>query len=351
VLEERDREFLRETYVHHRGEFTQKTEKVSPDVPEVLPDVPEGAPRNRLTFARWLVDPRNPLTGRVVMNRHWQAFFGTGLVRTLGDFGSQGEPPTHPELLDWLAVELVNQDWSLKEMHRLIVMSATYRQSSRVTPELLARDPENRLLASGSRGRLEAELVRDLALRASGLLEAELGGPSVFPPQPPGVSTEGAYGPLEWKTSQGGDRYRRGLYTFMKRTAPYAMFATFDAPSGESCLARREVSNTPLQALTLLNDTVFFEAAQALGRMAAENRGSVEERAQMVFRRCLTRPPYDRELQGLTGFYHRQLERFKNGELDAAEVAGPGEGDVHQRAAWSALARVVLNLDETVTNH
>ena len=190
-------------------------------------------------------------------------------MRTAEDFGYQGEPPSHPELLDWLALELSRQGWSMKRMHKLIVMSATYQQSSRATPELLAKDPENRLLARGPRVRLEAEVIRDAALRASGLLSERIGGPSVFPPQPPGVTTEGTYGGLEWKVSPGGDRYRRGLYTFTKRTAPFAMATTFDAPSGEVCVARREVSNTPLQALTLLNDPVFQEAAQALGRLMA----------------------------------------------------------------------------------
>ena len=241
-----------------------------------LPPFPAGQPHNRLTFARWLVDPRNPLVGRVTMNRQWAAFFGRGIVRTAEDFGFTGDPPTHPELLDWLAVEFVSRGWSLKEMHRLIVTSATYRQSSRVTPELLARDPDNKLLARGPRLRLEAELVRDAALGASGLLSHKVGGPSVFPPQPAGVTAEGAYGALGWKPSEGPDRYRRGLYTFSKRTAPFAMFTTFDAPSGEACVARREVSNTPLQALTLLNDAVFIECAQALGRLAAAREGSAE---------------------------------------------------------------------------
>ncbi|HZY86218.1 MAG TPA: PSD1 and planctomycete cytochrome C domain-containing protein, partial [Gemmataceae bacterium] len=254
VLAERPANNPRPTFRHHRGEFLQPKERVEPGVLSALPPLPPGEPHNRLTFARWLVDPQNPLVGRVTMNRQWAAFFGRGLVRTAEDFGYTGDPPTHPELLDWLAVDFVGRGWSLKAMHRLIVTSATYRQSARVTPELLARDPENRLLARGPRFRLEAELLRDAALRASGLLSPRLGGPSVFPPQPPGVTTEGAYGALAWKPSAGPDRYRRGLYTFSKRTAPFAAFTTFDAPSGEACVARREASNTPLQALTLLND-------------------------------------------------------------------------------------------------
>jgi hypothetical protein len=351
VLSERPPDNPRPTYVHRRGEFLQPAERVEPGVLSVLPPLPKGAPRNRLTFARWLVDPDNPLVGRVTMNRQWAALFGRGLVRTTEDFGYQGEPPTHPELLDWLAVELVRRGWSIKQMHRLIVTSATYQQSSRVTPELLEKDPHNQLLARGPRFRIEAELVRDAALRISGLLSPKLGGPSVFPPQPAGVSSEGTYGPLAWKVSEGPDRYRRGLYTFSKRTAPYAMATTFDAPSGEACLARREVSNTPLQALTLLNDPVFVEAAQALGaRMAVESL-PVEGRVTELFRRCLTRPPSADERALLVQFYQAQKQRFAGKELDAGAVAGPGGGDVIERAAWTVVARALLNLDETITKN
>ena len=278
VMQERPPDNPRPTFIHNRGEYLQPTDRVQPAVLSILPPLPKDVPPNRLALARWLVSPDNPLSARVTMNRQWAAFFGRGLVRTAEDFGYQGEPPSHPELLDWLALELPRQGWSMKRMHKLIVMSATYQQSSRATPELLAKDPENRLLARGPRVRLEAEVIRDAALRASGLLSERIGGPSVFPPQPPGVTTEGTYGGLEWKVSPGGDRYRRGLYTFTKRTAPFAMATTFDAPSGEVCVARREVSNTPLQALTLLNDPVFEEAAQALGRLMAARGGPVEER-------------------------------------------------------------------------
>jgi hypothetical protein len=283
------------------------------------------------------------------MNRQWAAFFGRGLVRTAEDFGYQGEPPSHPELLEWLALELARQGGSLKRMHKLIVMSATYQQSSRATPELLASDPENRLLARGPRVRLEAEVIRDAALRASGLLAERLGGPSVFPPQPSGVTTEGTYGGLEWRISPGGDRYRRGLYTFTKRTAPFAMATTFDAPSGEVCVARREVSNTPLQALTLLNDPVFQEAAQALGQLMAARGGSVEGRVDTLFRRCLTRAPDRDELAQLAQFFQSQKRRFELKQLDAAKIAGPGTTEASERAAWTVLARVILNLDEAVT--
>jgi hypothetical protein len=349
VFRERPAENSRPTFIHHRGEFLRPTERVEPNVPAALPPLTAGAPRNRLTFSRWLTATDHPLTARVAVNRQWQAFFGRGLVRTTEDFGLQGEAPSHPELLDWLAVEFVHNGWSLKKLHRLIVTSAAYRQSSRVAPEALAKDPENKLLARGPRVRLEAEMIRDAALRASGLLSAKVGGPSVFPPQPPGVTTEGTYGRLDWQPSQGEDRYRRGLYTFSKRTAPYAMFTTFDAPSGEACLARREVSNTPLQALTLLNDPVFIEAAQALGKTLSSQRGSVEDRVERAFRLVLTRPPTREEVTMLAEFFRTQKQRFGAKELDAAAVAGPGDGDVTERAAWTALVRVLFNLDEAIT--
>lgn len=325
-------------------------EKVSPGVPAFLPPLPQGAPANRLTLARWLVSEENPLTARVIMNRHWETLFGRGLVRTSEDFGFQGELPTHPELLDWLALEFMKRGWSQKEMHKLIVTSATYRQSSKVTPELLERDPENLWLARAPRLRLEAEQVRDAALVASGLLSPRLGGPSVFPPQPAGVSTEGAYGALQWQVSGGADKYRRGLYTFAKRTTPYAMTLTFDGPSGEACLPRRDRSNTPLQALTLLNDDVFMDTARALGAWAAAQSGEEEMVAEMVFRRCLTRAPRPEERNKLVEFYRRQLARFTSGELDPGEILGEAEPERGaSRAAWTALARVLLNLDEAIT--
>jgi hypothetical protein len=348
-MHERPPDNPRPTFMHNRGEFLQPAERVEPGVLSMLPPLAPEVPRNRLGLARWLVSGENPLTGRVTMNRHWAAFFGRGLVRTVEDFGYQGERPTHPELLDWLAVTLVESGWSIKAMHRLIVTSATYRQSSRLTPELLARDPENRLLARGPRVRLEAEMIRDTVLRASGLLSERIGGPSVFPPQPPGVTTEGTYGGLAWNVSPGPDRYRRGLYTFTKRTAPYAMFTTFDAPSGEVCMARREASNSPLQALTLLNDPVFEEGARALGRLMTTAPGTVEDRLRQLFRRCLTRRAQPDELAMLVRFYHQQKTRLERKELDAAAIAGPGPGEAVERAAWAIVARAILNLDEAVT--
>ncbi len=352
VFQERAPEHPRVTHLYHRGEFLQPKEAVTPGVLSVLPSLPKGAPPNRLSFAKWLVAPNNPLTARVTVNRHWATLFGRGIVRTTDDFGYQGEAPTHPELLDWLAVEFMRMGWSQKKLHRLIVTSAAYRQASRVTPQKRARDPENRLLSRGPRFRLEAELIRDTALTASGLLSHKMGGPSVFPPQPPGITTEGAYGPLAWNVSPGEDRYRRGLYTFAKRTASYAMFNTFDAPSGEATCPRREVSNTPLQALTLLNNAVFVEAAQALGRRIAARPGTMEEKAAYLFRRCVTRPPTNDELAAVTAFYAAQKARLEKKEIDAPTLAGSSKGssakDTTERAAWTLTARSLLNLDEVI---
>ncbi len=350
VMRERPSDHGRPTFRQHRGEFLQPKEEVTPGVPSFLPPLPADAAPNRLTLAKWLVSKENPLTARVTVNRQWEAFFGRGIVRTLEDFGFQGELPSHPDLLDWLAVEFMRQGWSQKKMHKLIVLSATYQQSSAVTTELRERDPLNVLLARGPRFRLEAEQVRDSALVASGLFSDKIGGPSVYPPQPPGVSTEGAYGALTWKASEGPDRYRRGLYTFAKRTTPYAMTATFDGPSGEACLARRDRSNTPLQALTLLNDTVFLECARALGQMAAQSDGDEAIRAELLFRRCLTRPPTNEERDKLVQFYKAQFARFAAGELKAADVLDMKQAELlNEQAAWTTVARVLMNLDETIT--
>ena len=350
VMRERPPENPRSTYVHKRGEFLQPTDLVQPGVLNSVAPFPEDLPRNRLGFARWLVSTNNPLTARVTVNRQWHAFFGRGLVSTTGDFGLQGETPSHPELLDWLAVEFMKQGWSLKKLHRLIVTSATYRQSSHADLERVSKDPQNRLLSRGPQVRLEAEIVRDVALRASGLLSEKMGGPGVYPPQPAGV-TEVAYGNPSWPTSSGDDRHRRSLYTFIKRTAPFALYNTFDAPTGESCVARRDVSNTPLQALTLLNDVFFLEVSQAMGQSLALQEGTVESRIGQAFRRCVTRPPTDQDLDLLTRFYKTQHQRFASKELDAAAVAGDGRGDVVDRATWTVLARALLNLDETITKN
>lgn len=352
VLRERPSDNPRPTFLHRRGEFLQPAERVEPGVIAAIAPFPVDLPKNRLGLARWLVSTNHPLTARVTVNRQWQAFFGKGLVKTTEDFGYQGESPSHPELLDWLAVDFMRNGWSLKRLHRQIVLSATYRQSSRIRPEHLERDSDNRWLSRGPSVRLEAEIIRDSALRAGGLLSDTMGGPGVYPPQPSGV-TEVAYGGAAWPTSQGQDRYRRSLYTFTKRTAPFAMFNTFDAPTGESCLARRDTSNTPLQALTLLNDVFFIEVSQAMGRDLARQTGTVSERIRTAFQRCLTRPPTAVELQALESFWNSQRARFRAKELDAAAVAGPGdisgETPLEERAAWSALSRALLNLDELIT--
>jgi hypothetical protein len=349
VLQERPPENPRSTFLHRRGEYLQPAERVEPGVISVIAPFPAELPRNRLGLARWLVSTNNPLTARVTVNRQWQAFFGKGLVRTTEDFGYQGDSPSHPELLDWLAVDFMRNGWSLKRLHKKIALSATYRQSSRTRPDHLARDPDNRWLSRGPSVRLDAEVIRDAALKASGLLSDAMGGPGVYPPQPSGVM-EAAWGGSSWPTSEGQNRYRRSLYTFAKRTAPFAMFNTFDAPTGESCMARRETSNTPLQALTLLNDVFFIEVSQAMGRDLARQSGTVSQRIQSAFQRCMTRPPTPIELQALEAFWRAQLQRFQTRELDPAAVAGPGEGSsVEERAAWSALSRALLNLDEMIT--
>jgi len=346
IMRERPPEHPRETFVHHRGEFLQPTKKVMPGVPAVFVEENGSGPRTRLEFARWLFSEDNPLTARVVVNRQWSAFFGRGLVRTVQDFGMQGELPSHPEVLDWLAVEFRDSGWSLKHVHRLIVLSATYRQSSDVSERALGADPDNRLLSRAPRLRLEAEILRDQILKASGLLSEKMYGPPVRPPQPSGV-TEVAYGSPKWNPSAGEDRYRRSLYTFQKRTAPFAMFNTFDAPSGEACVALRDRSNSPLQALTLLNDVMLVEAAQALGRQLVEVPTDDAERVRLAFRRVLVRPPNEEEVALMLDFLKAQRARFASGDLDAVAVAGQGDETV-ERAAWTSLARALFNLDEAV---
>ncbi len=348
VMQERPAGQTRPTPIYKRGEYNQPTTLVTADVPAILPALPKESPKNRLAFAKWLVDKSNPLPARVVVNRQWASFFGKGIVRTLEDFGYQGDAPTHTQLLDWLAVEFMNSGWDVKNLHRLIVMSATYRQSSEVKDEHKV-DPKNNLLARFPRQRLEAETLRDQALTVSGLLSRKIGGPSVFPPQPPGVTSEGSYGSLAWTPSTGEDRYRRGLYTYVKRTAPYAMFQTFDGPSGEFCTAKREVSNTPMQALTVLNDAVFQELAQAMAKQLALAPGDGDAKLTKLWTRCLSRPPTTAEVTALREFFTAQQTRFGKRPKEAATIAGPGEGDPVQRAAWTATVRVVFNLDEMVT--
>lgn len=328
ILRERAPDRGRVTRRRHRGEYLQPRESVAPHVPEVLRR--GDAPSNRLEFARWLVRDDNPLTARVVVNRAWAAFFGRGIVATVADFGNQGQQPTHPELLDWLAVEFVQRGWSRKQLHRLIVTSSTYRQSSAVRPNDRERDPDNRWLARAPRFRLDAEVIRDGALVAAGKLNDAMFGPPVRPPQPAGV-TEIAFGRPKWRADDGENRFRRSLYTFQKRTAPFAFHATFDAPSGESCVAQRDRSNTPLQALSLLNDPMMLELANALGAEFASS--SARDQLHRLFRRVLTRPPTAAELAALRDFWRSQLSR----------------GDAAQ--AYATVARALLCVDEALTRN
>jgi hypothetical protein len=335
-----------------RGSYMSPGERVYAATPAFLSALSAGEPANRLALAHWLVDDENPLTARVTVNRFWEQLFGRGLVLTSEDFGTQGEPPTHPELLDWLATTFIGQDWSMKKIQRLMVTSATYRQSSRVDPARIERDPYNRLLARGPRFRVEAETVRDVALAVSGLLSGKVGGPSVFPDQPDGV-WDNPYSKDKWTLSEREDRYRRSLYTFIRRTAPYPMLTTFDAPSREFCTVRRVRTNTPLQALTLLNDPAAFAAARALaGRVLREAGPEPESRAVHAFRLATARRPSEKELVPLLRFHRSEAARFAADDVAARTVAGPGPGSEAQaaeEAAWTMVANVVLNLDETVT--
>ena len=350
VMLERPSDNIRPTFRHHRGEYLSPREPVEPAVPGVFSELTSKPPRNRLEFAQWLVSSQNPLVARVTVDRQWQAFFGTGMVNSSGDFGTQAELPSHPELLDWLSVEFVDQGWSLKKLHKLIVMSETYQQSSDVNLELLKADPENRLLSRGARFRVPAEMVRDVLLSASGLLSDKMYGPGVYPPQPASV-TALAYGNTKWNTSKGEDRHRRSLYTFIKRTAPFAAFTVFDAPTGESCVAKRNRSNTPLQALTLLNDEMFLEMARKLGQETASlASNSTDERTTLLFRRLMTRPPTDSELASISAFYKSQKARLDSGELKASEIEATQKPS-SESAAWTLVARALMNLDEAVTRH
>jgi len=335
--------------VRIRGSYLNPGETVYAATPAALNLFPVGEPVNRLGLGRWLVSPDNPLTARVIVNRIWEQYFGRGLVETSEDFGSQGQRPSHPELLDWLAVEFMEKGWSQKTLHRLIVTSATYRQDSRTSAPLQERDPYNRLLARGPRFRMEAEMIRDVTLSASGLLNPKIGGPSVFPFQPEGI-WDIPYNDDKWKISEGADRYRRGLYTFVRRTSPYPSMATFDGPSREVCTVRRPRTNTPLQALTTLNDPAFFEAAQALGRrVTAEAGPTPEARAAYVFRLCTSRKPGSTELAAILRGYQQDLAEFRKNPTQAAKLSGSSGADAAERAAWTMVANTLLNLDETLT--
>jgi hypothetical protein len=353
----------RDTFVLIRGEYDKPGEMVAPGVPVSLHPLPQGAPANRIGLARWLVDRSNPLTARVAVNRMWQMVFGTGLVKTVDDFGAQGEWPSHPELLDWLAVEFMsppvsnegkNAAWDVKALLRLIVTSATYQQSSRCSPALQQRDPDNRLFARGPRMRLSAEMVRDQALYAGGLLVERLGGPSVKPYQPAGLWKELA--DTDYVQDTGEGLYRRSMYTYFKRTVAPPTMMTFDAAGRETCVVRETRTNTPLQALTLMNDVTFIEAARGLAeRIMAAQDLTPQERLRLAFRLSVSRPPGPRELQILLAAYEAQLERFV-GSPEAAdkltkigELQRPENLNLAELAAYTTVAGMILNLDETIT--
>ncbi len=353
----------RETFVRMRGQYDKLGERVSPSVPASLPPLPADAPGNRLGLARWLVDAENPLVARVIVNRYWQMFFGTGLVKTAEDFGSQGELPSHPELLDWLASEFVASGWDVRHLVRLIVTSATYRQSSQMLGDDWSHDPENRLLARGPRLRLQAEFIRDQALAVSGLLNRQIGGASVSPYQPPGLWEElasredGANWTAQTYTqSHGADLYRRTMYTYWKRTSPPPTLVTFDAPDRETCTVRRARTNTPLQALVLMNDPTYIEASRKLAeRIMTEAPAGARARVAWAFRQVLGRQPTARQSQILAQLFAEQLAKYQSDRAAAEQLLAVGEAprnsklDAAELAAWSIASSVLLNLDETVT--
>lgn len=351
-----ERSVPNETHLLQRGAYDKPGEKVEPGVPAVLPPLPAGAPNNRLGLAKWLIDPANPLTARVAVNRFWQMYFGAGIVKTAEDFGSQGEWPSHPELLDWLATEFVGAGWDVKAVQKLIVTSATYRQSSKAAPELQQRDPENRLLARGPRQRLPAEMVRDQSLYVAGLLSEKVGGPSVKPYQPEGLWKELAMQDMDYVPSKGPDLYRRGLYTFWKRTIAPPLMVNFDAANHESCVVRETRTNTPLQALNLMNDVAFLEAARFLGqRMMKEGGGDQRARLRYGFRLATGRWPSAAEEQVLRDDLNFHLDYFSTDAAKAKEFLSHGDSppdsalNPRELASYAAVGSVILNLDETIT--
>ncbi len=353
VMRERPATGPPSAHLRVRGAFLEKGERVVAGVPAALPSIPEGVPHNRLGLARWLASRENPLGARVTVNRLWEQYFGRGIVETSEDFGSQGERPSHPELLDWLATELHERNGSLKAIYRLIVTSAAYRQAARATPGLIEKDPHNRLLGRGPRFRMEGEMIRDLALSASGLLSREVGGPSVFPYQPDGI-WDIPYNSDQWRMSDGGGRHRRALYTFWRRSAPYPSMITFDATSREVCTVRRVRTNTPLQALTTLNDPAFFDTARALARrMVRETGPDARRRAAHGFQLAATRAPTPAEAGELVALYHREIARLR-GDPAAVRALVGGNGPAAtglEIAAWTVVANVILNLDEVITKN
>ncbi len=321
ILRELPAENQRETFVHKSGNFRNLGQRVTAGVPAAFHSLPEGAPANRLDLARWITSDENPLTARVTVNRLWARLFGNGIVTTEEDFGTQGEPPTHPQLLDWLATEFVRSGWDVKAMLTTMVTSSTYRQTSNVTPDRLEADPDNTLLSRGPRFRLSAEMLRDQALAASGLLSAKIGGPPVMPWQPEGI-WQVVYSSKQWETSPGEDRYRRALYTLWRRTSPYPAMTTFDAPSGETCTIRRIRTNTPLQALVTLNDPTLMEAAQHLAKRSANlGESTAAERLDHIFRHVLARPPSDQESKRLLDLHDAAAGELRRDRENALKLA------------------------------
>ena len=359
IMRELKKESRRSTHIHKRGSYRNPGKQVEAGILKTFHPLPENAPGNRLGVARWLVSADNPLTARVLVNRIWARLFGIGIVETEEDFGSQGLPPSHPFLLDWLAIDLMENGWSMKHLVRRIVGSSTYLQSSRVTEGLAMRDPRNRLLARGARFRLEAEMVRDSTMSVSGLLSRKLHGPSVMPPQPPGI-WQTIYIDKKWETSKGEDRFRRALYTFMKRSSPYPSMTTFDTPNREGCAVRRIRTNTPLQALLLLNDPVFIEAAQALARRATRvapgtGKAAFRSRIRHAFNLALSRLPTEDETRELLSLNEERLEVYGDAPDAALEMATnplgamPDGLEVAELAALTVVCNVILNLDEFLT--
>ena len=364
-----ERQTPKDTFVLIRGEYNNPGKKVETGLPSALyPEFSESPEQkannptqqgNRLDLARWIVDPGHPLTSRVIVNHYWQQFFGTGIVKTAEDFGSQGEWPSHPKLLDWLAREFVESGWNIKHMHKLILTSATYRQDSTILPQHLRIDPENQKLARFPRTRLEAEAIRDLALFTGGLLDPTIGGESVYPYQPPGLWEQLAFqGTRKWEQSKGVKNYRRGLYVYWRRSVPYASFVTFDAPSRETCTVQRPRTNTPLQALVLMNDPVYIEAARSLGlRILTEGGPTPDDKIRFACQTVLSRPPLTQELNQLRQAYLDELRHFESNRIAANQLIHVGasepplNADISKLAAWTIIGNILLNLDETITKN
>jgi len=351
----------RESFVMIRGQYDTKGEKVMPGTPAVLPELNQAGERaNRLDLARWLVAPENPLTARVAVNRYWQQVFGTGLVESSHDFGTQGTLPSHPELLDWLAISFQENGWDVKKLMRVMVTSKTFRQQSSAVADRWVKDPGNRQLARGPRFRLDAEQIRDQALFVSGLINLDMGGKGVNPYQPPNIWEPVAFGGSNtrfYKQSKGADLYRRTLYTFLKRTAPHPMFSNFDTPARETSCIRRERSNTPLQALQLMNDVQQFEAARAFaGRVIAAEK-TPEARISFAYRSVLARNAEAEEVAIVAEFFDRQLAKYKAAPAEAKKAitfgeSKPPEGvDEVELAAWTLVANLILNLDEAIVRN